>query len=232
MELPSDVLGWPRALSDQPQFERLNLSLEDAQRGDFYAGQRLRREMEGRCRTPEDFLRSLDQEVEIAPLDAMSLPRVAQLTQKTNQFNLTTRRYSEQQIAELAQRPGWKIHSLRVRDRFGDNGIVGVAITVQEGSTMSIDTFLLSCRVIGRGVETSLLSFLCDQAQKNGCRTVRGSLLPTKKNAPCRDFYSSHGFERVSDSETESVWEIQLAEDPVVATPDWIRVRALEEVTG
>jgi FkbH-like protein len=229
MELPPDVTLWPQLLRDQAVFERLTLSSEDARRGEYYALQRERSQAEATCKTPQDFLRSLEQEVEIAALDGMSLARVAQLTQKTNQFNVTTRRYSEQQMAELARRPGWRVYSMRVRDRFGDNGIVGVGILACEGQCGEIDTFLLSCRVIGRGVETALLSFLCEQVRKSGCRVVRGRFLPTRKNAPAREFFSSHGFQKISGDEDGSVWERNLAGGNGVQPPPWIRVVTLAE---
>jgi FkbH-like protein len=208
------------------------LSGEDAQRSDYYAAERQRRRAEASCTTPEDFLRSLEQQVEIAALDGMTLTRVAQLTQKTNQFNLTTRRYSEQQIVELSRRPGWRVYSLRVRDRFGDNGIVGVAIMLCAGAAAEIDTFLLSCRVIGRGVETSLLSFLCEQARKSGCGILRGSFLPTKKNAPAREFFPSHGSDKISADAGGSVWELNLAQGSGVAPPPYIRIQAPVEATA
>ena len=94
----------------------------------IYAAQRERVELERNVTSKEDFYRSLEQVADIAPVNAQTLARVAQLTQKTNQFNLTTRRYTEQQIAELAASPDWRVWSLRVKDRFGDNGLVGVAI--------------------------------------------------------------------------------------------------------
>ena len=105
--------------------------------------------------------------VEIAPLTAAMLPRAAQLTQKTNQFNLTTRRYSEEQLSRM-QPPEWGIFTLAAKDRFGDNGIVGVAILRLEGDVAEIDTLLLSCRVIGRTIETAFLAALAKLAGERG----------------------------------------------------------------
>jgi FkbH-like protein len=232
IDLPGEPSEWPQILRDQPVFERLTLSAEDAQRSEYYAAQRERGRMEAACQSPEDFLRSLDQQVEIAPVDGMSLARVAQLTQKTNQFNVTTRRYSEQQIAEIAGRPGWRVYSMRVRDRFGDNGIVGVAILCCENREAEVDTFLLSCRVIGRGVETALLAFLCEQGRKAGCDILRGRFLPTRKNVPAREFFASHGFEAVDEQDGGSLWQLRLDAGSGVRTPPWIRVTTLAEVTG
>src|SRR6185295_1366406 len=100
----------------------------------------------------EEFLWSLKMEAEIGTVDAETLPRISQLTNKTNQFNLTTRRYSEQQVKDMAADPNYGVYWLRLRDRFGDNGIIGVGISHLRGDAVEIDTFLLSCRVIGRGI--------------------------------------------------------------------------------
>jgi len=130
----------------------------------MYAAQRQRAGAEQSFQSKEDFFRFLEQEAELNPVSDLTLARVAQLTQKTNQFNLTTRRYTESQIAEMAKHPAWNIFSIRVRDRFGDHGIVGVAITHDQGDQCEVDTFLLSCRVIGRTIETALLAHIAKSA--------------------------------------------------------------------
>src|SRR5581483_10717921 len=140
---------------------------------------------------------------------------------KTNQFNLTTRRYTEQQIAQLAASPGWHCFSIRVRDRFGDNGLVGVAITHMDGNACEIDTLLMSCRVIGRTVETAFLSFLAAHARRSGASHLRGWFLPTKKNAPAADFYRSHGFTQAAVTGEGTLWEIDLASHRL-SCPEWI----------
>jgi len=133
IRLPEDPMGYAQAVRDCPWFERLALSEEDRQRGQYYAAQRERVEMERSATSKEDFYRGLDQVVEIAPVNAQTIARVSQLTQKTNQFNLTTRRYTEQQIAEMAAGPNWRVWTLRVKDRYADNGLVGVAIARVDG---------------------------------------------------------------------------------------------------
>ena len=197
IEMPSDPLGYAAALRDCPAFERLALSAEDQQRTAIYAEQQQRSQAEQNFQSKEDFYRFLEQEAEIDAVQPATLARIAQLTQKTNQFNLTTRRYTEQQIADLAADPQWQVMSIRVKDRFGDHGLVGVAITHDEGDACEIDTFLLSCRVIGRTVESALLSYLAEGASSRRRRRLSGWFLPTKKNVPARDFYQQHGFERL-----------------------------------
>lgn len=225
VELAEKPLEFARAVRSHPAFERLVLSDEDRDRPRYYARQREIADLESRVDTREDFLRSLEQEVEIVPLEAGNAARVAQLTQKTNQFNLTTRRYSEAEVRELASRAGWNVAAMRVRDRFQDNGLVGVAITADAGDVCRIDTFLLSCRVINRTVETALLAQLAGEARRRGQKRLEGWYLPTKKNVPCRDFYERHGFRRVEETAAGTRWEMELGEGEAVRCPEWIKVR-------
>jgi FkbH-like protein len=227
IDLPEDPLGYAAVVRDCPVFERLALSSEDQQRTAMYAEQRERAHAEQTFQNKEDFFRYLRQEAEVAPVNAATLARVAQLTQKTNQFNLTTRRYTEQQVAEMASRPGWQVLSLTVRDRFGDHGLVGVAITKEEGDSCEIDTFLLSCRVIGRSVETALLSHLAQLAASRNCGQLVGRFIPTRKNAPAREFYAQHGFQKVEDNHEGSVWRWSLQQN-TIAIPDWIRLKTTQ----
>lgn len=223
IDLPADPSGFATALRDSPVFERLTLSQEDRLRTALYATEQQRSRAEQDFTSKEDFFRSLEQEVEIATVEPATLARVSQLTQKTNQFNLTTRRYSEQQITEMASRPAWQVLSLRVRDRFGDHGLVGVAITHDDGSACEIDTFLLSCRVIGRTVETAFLSHLAEHARARGLKSLRGWFLPTKKNSPAKNFYAQHGFTQESANGDGSLWALDLQNN--IACPDWVKLR-------
>jgi FkbH-like protein len=232
VELPDDPMAYASAVRDFPAFERLALAEEDRQRNGYYAAECERAALKLRAATHEDFFRSLEQEAEVVPVDEFTLARVAQLTQKTNQFNLTTRRYTEQQIEDLARRPGWQVLSLRLRDRYADNGLVGVAITHDEAGVCRIETFLLSCRVIGRTVETALLAYLAEAARERGARSLQGRFVPSKKNAPAKDFYRAHGFSLISTTSSgdvsEELWGAELSGPaaPQLACPDWIRLNA------
>jgi FkbH-like protein len=222
IDLPADPMGYAAALQECPVFERLTLSSEDHARGRYYVDERQRKELQQGTASLEDFYRSLQMEAEIAEVDAGTLSRVAQLTQKTNQFNLTTSRYSEQQVSALAQDPAWRIYSLRVRDRFGDSGLVGVAMAHRENDAVEIDNLLLSCRVIGRTTETALLAHLAQSAVKQGARVLRGRYIPTKKNLPAKDFYPSHGFRLVEERGGMTTWEFELQHD-TISCPEWIK---------
>jgi FkbH-like protein len=231
VELPADAMQFARTIRESPVFERLTLSAEDQQRAAIYEAQRDRDRLQQSVASREDFLRSLDQEAEIAPATAATLPRIAQLTGKTNQFNLTTRRYSEEQIRDLVASGRAECFSMRVRDRFGDNGLVGVAIVRpggEDGDVCEIDTLLMSCRVIGRTIETAFLSFLAERARRQGARWLRGWFLPTRKNAPAKDFYASHGFAPVEETADGTLWRLELA-DGAVPCPEWVRLRVPQE---
>jgi len=224
IDLPGDPMSYAATVRACPVFERLVLSSEDRQRGEYYAAQRERVELEQSATSREDFYRSLEQEIDIAPATPATIARIAQLTQKTNQFNLTTRRYTDEEISRFAAAGDGQVLSIVVRDRYGDNGLVGVALTHDADDACEIDTFLLSCRVIARTVETAFLSYVTEQAKRRGCVAVRGWFRPTKKNAPCRDFYELHGFSRVAEDNGASLWELDLRQREPVPSPAWIRV--------
>ncbi|HET6247151.1 MAG TPA: HAD-IIIC family phosphatase [Tepidisphaeraceae bacterium] len=220
IHLAGEVGSYAGQLRQSPAFERLELTAEDQSRGKIYQGQRQRADLQKSAPSLEDFYRSLQMRATIEPITPGTLSRAAQLTQKTNQFNLTTRRYSEAQMAALAQGSGF---TLRLSDRFGDNGIVGVAILRGEGDVREIDTFLLSCRVIGRTVETAFLSALAGAAKKAGATRLAGWFVPTKKNAPAAGFYARHGFSQTAEKEGSTYWELDLTA-AIVAAPAWITV--------
>jgi FkbH-like protein len=218
-------MGYAAAVRDCPAFERLTLLEEDRQRARYYAEQRQRTELERQVGSVEDFYRSLNLQVDVQAVAPQTVARVAQLTQKTNQFNLTTRRYTEQQVTALLAQPGWRLFAVRVVDRFGDNGLVGAAFLHDAADGWEIDTFLLSCRVIGRTVETALLSALAEQARAAGVVRLSGWFLPTKKNTPARPFYEQHGFRLVRETAEGSLWSLDLEQEQPTC-PEWIQIAA------
>ena len=224
IDLPRDPSDYANIVRESPVFERLTLSPEDQQRTAFYATGRQQSQAAQSFASKEDFFRSLEQEADIAAVTSETLARVAQLTQKTNQFNLTTRRYTEQEIAEIAARPGWDVFCLRLRDRYGDHGLVGVAITQTTAESSEIDTFLLSCRVIGRTVETAFLSHLVQHAREARLKFVRGHFIPTRKNAPAKHFYEQHGFTLESSNGDGFQWILDL-QSTRIACPEWVNLR-------
>jgi len=192
--LPEDPVGFRDALAACDLFDTLTVSDEDRQRSDMYAAEQQRKAEESSSISVEDYLRGLNMEAAVARVDDGSVARVAQLTQKTNQFNLTTRRYTDQDIRRFAASPDHDVFAIRVRDRLGDSGLVGVAILRHDDAGSVLDTFLMSCRVLGRGVEDALLAACLQASARRGAREVIGEFIPTAKNARVADFYPSRGF--------------------------------------
>lgn len=155
----------------------------------------------------DDYLQSLNIALSIRPADKYTMSRLAQLTQKTNQFNLTTFRYTETDILSQVKN-GSYIYSLSVKDRFGDSGITGVCIIKFEGGIAIIDTFLMSCRILGKGIEKAFLLFCLQQLQQKGVNTVLAKYISTPKNSQVKDFFDKNGFVCLKDSLEEKVYKM------------------------
>jgi FkbH-like protein len=150
-----------------------------------------------------------------------TLARFAQLTQKTNQLNTTTKRYTESEVQTLADDPAWELFGIEIADKFGDNGIVGVVFLRRSAGTMEIDTFLLSCRVIGRTVERLMLSQICGMGVAAGCEKIAAWFLPTKKNEPAAKIFPNDGFTKVEETDSGCLWEFSLR-GKLIERPEWI----------
>ena len=142
----------------------------------------------------ESFLESLEIQITIEAANEFNIPRIAQMTQKTNQFNLTTKRYTDADVRTFLQN-GWKIWCISVADKFGDNGITGCIMV--NGNT--IDTFLLSCRILGKGIEMAFIKRILMELRNQGITEVKAKYLPTAKNAQVKDFYDHCGFPLVAE---------------------------------
>jgi FkbH-like protein len=222
IELPREPAAYAATVRRHPGFERLALSQEDEARGELYRVQKERVTAQRQFGTVEEFYESLRQEVVMALVDPAHEQRVAQLTQKTNQFNLTGRRYSEAEIHELARREGARVFEVSVRDRFGDNGIVGVIVFRYTAGVGVIETMLMSCRVIGRTVETAMMALLVRFGRQLSLQWIEGWFVPTAKNGPARDFYANHQFAQVEAGEAGTRWRLPV-ESCSLACPRWIR---------
>ena len=207
LEVPSDPAKFTSTLRSCRAFDRLSLTREDRQRGEMYRADAVRKELQKSAASLEDFLSSLQMTAIINMVDEFAFPRVLDLLHKTNQFNLTTRRHSATQLAAMIEDPNFDVFSLQVTDRFGDSGIVGVAIIQRKNRTAFIDSFLMSCRVIGRTIETAFLAFLVHQAKKHSLDVMVGEYIPTAKNTPAADLFKRHGFVE-SDS---GQWRLELS---------------------
>jgi FkbH-like protein len=198
VDLPQDSSLYTRTLMGLNDFNLLTITSEDIKRGQMYVQQRKRIELERTLASDlEDYLSQLGIRIKIKKADQFTIPRIAQLILKTNQFNLTTFRYQEEDVRRFSQDKNILIGCAQTEDKFGDNGITGAFIVRKNGpSEWTIDTFLLSCRVIGRGVEDAIMSFILNEAKGEGVTKIRCQYIPTKKNKPCEEFLPNCGFKR------------------------------------
>jgi len=220
--LPKDPALYGDVLRACGLFDSLSTSAEDRSRTGMYRAEKERKAVKARFAgaSLEDYLRFLGMEVTIRSADKLSVSRTAQLTQRTNQFNLTTIRYAESDIEQLCAADDAHVRCLRLRDRFGDMGLVGVAILKRAGERSVVDTFLLSCRVIGRRVEDAFLHDCLTLARRMGCKTAVGQYSPTAKNGQVADFYGKRGFDPAERSENMTKWVCPLDRD-LQAPPDF-----------
>ncbi len=156
-----------------------------------------------------DFIKSLDIRIDIIGANEFNTPRIAQMTQKTNQFNLTTHRYTEADINSFIEK-GDDVFCISVSDRFGDNGITGEIIVRKEGETAEIDTLLLSCRILGKEIEKAFVKSVLNILYDGGIRIVKAKYIQTQKNGQVADFYDKIGFTLTSSTDKEKEYELKL----------------------
>lgn len=194
-EVPDDPTFYPLALADGGYFEGLSVTEEDRERTGQYQGNRAREALKAAVTDLPSYLRSLEMQLVWKRFDTIGLQRIVQLINKSNQFNLTTRRYTEADVlAVMADDTAFGLQ-LRLTDRFGDNGIIAIIIgRLQDNKDLTIDTWLMSCRVLGRQVEPTTLNLIAQEAARLGARRLAGEYIPTKKNGMVKDHYARLGF--------------------------------------
>ncbi len=224
VDMPKNPRLYREMIENLNVFDVLSLTSEDMARGEMYVGKRKRTELEQSTTSIEDFLRTLELKVRINEVTDFDTPRVVQLIGKTNQFNLTTRRYTDAEVRELRKSKDAAVYSMAVHDKFGDEGVVGVAIVRKNDGDWWIDSFLMSCRVIGRSVETAFLAKIVADARKANATRIIGEYIPTKKNPPASDLYERHGFGMPTTSgDNVTTWVLDL-EEKTIDVPEWIEL--------
>jgi FkbH-like protein len=221
-ELPDDPALYARTLLAAGYFEAVTFSAEDRRRADTYRENALRVALKESATGIDDYLRSLNMTIAFRRFDAAGRSRIAQLISKSNQFNLTTRRYTEAQIAHIENDPAFFTLQIRLADVFGDNGMIAVVICARGKRAWQIDTWLMSCRVLGRMVEHAVLDEIVRNARLDGIARLIGNYLPTARNALVAEHYGRLGFtlvEQAADGATR--WELALdqylSRDPPIA---------------
>jgi FkbH-like protein len=210
-ELPDDAALYPRALAAAGYFEAVAFSDEDRKRAEYYQANAERTAALTATGDVEGYLASLGMVCSIGPVTAITRPRVAQLINKSNQFNLTTRRYSEGEVELLERNPDKHAIQIRLADRFGDNGIISVVIADRKGEFWEIDTWLMSCRVLGRRVEQAALAHLVAAARADGADGLVGRYIPSAKNRMVSDHFAKLGFELIQTGvDGDTTWKLDL----------------------
>ena len=223
VDVPEEPAEFVRILQSGLWFETVGLTKADRERAGQYTVERQRRELQQNFASLDDYLRSLEMTAEVRPIDEAEMPRVVQLLGKTNQFNLTTRRHTAEDVAKMLADPRSIGMTVRIRDKFGDHGLVAVMIGVPDAGdpdAVRVDTWLMSCRVIKRTAEEFTLARFLESAAGLGYRRVAGEYIPTPKNVLVADLYDRLGFRAVAaeadgDGRVRYVLDLTRAEPPV-----------------
>ncbi|MEQ1573522.1 MAG: HAD-IIIC family phosphatase [Vicinamibacterales bacterium] len=208
--LPEDPSGYVRALERSRLFEVSALTREDLGRTAAYRARQQTREVRAQITDVRSYLASLAMRAAIGPFEESSLERITQLINKTNQFNLTTPRVVLAEMRRLLVDPAAVTCSVRLRDRFADHGLISVMFGRIDSSRLTIDAWLMSCRVLGRGVERLLFNYLLELARTRGLREIAGVFRPTERNRPAKDLYQGLGFSRVATREGVEDWLLDV----------------------
>ena len=230
-EMPKDAIAYVSAIDGLEAFDFLKVSTEDKKRAEMYGNERKRKQARFKAGSLDEFLKDLEMTAQISPISRANIGRVVQLINKTNQFNLTVRRHNEADIKRLLDEGGVGA-CVRVSDRFGDNGLVGLSLALPDRlkeNRWTIDTFLLSCRVLGRGVEDLLLSVLSERvmkASKGADIELIGEYVSAKRNSQVSDFYGKHGFSPVEGEDDK--WRLNLGSE-TLDRPNYFEVEFLDE---
>lgn len=247
VEMPPDPALYASTLRALDVFESVALTEEDRRRAALYAEQRERQEFAATLGVEEtemgtqtgggatdlrSYLKGLEIVCTIAKLTEFAAPRVAQLIGKTNQFNVTTRRHTEANVRQMLAEPEkWGVWTIRVADKFGDSGLTGIAIARKGAEIWELDSFLLSCRVLGRGAEDALLLHVLQAARDAEAKTIRAVFLPTPKNAPADEFYAKQGLKPVpawpdaTNGGEATYYTLDTSEISGRSYPEWLTIR-------
>jgi FkbH-like protein len=222
---PSDYVA---QLADCRLFEPRSITSEDTERTNQYRSDAQRKNLAASVTDMDAYLTSLEMESTISEFLPVDVPRLSQLINKSNQFNLTTHRRSEAEVIAVMNDKNFAGFSVRLKDRFGDHGLISIVIGEKVGDTLRIDTWLMSCRVLKRGVEEEVLNELVRLAKWKNCTRLEGIFLPTPKNEMVRDFYGKMGFTLTAESETKREFELKLEDFQSAATKIKVIRRAYE----
>jgi FkbH-like protein len=205
-------------------FDSLTFSSEDKKRSDLYVQDNYRKRILKNATSFESYLNELGLEAEVGSPCSTDIQRISQLTQKTNQYNLTTHRYTEGDVERFLNSDDKEVLYLRLKDRISDLGLIGVAIIQYNGLVANIDSFMMSCRALGRGSEDVLMCTIFKRSKQRGCKKIVGTYIKTKKNTQVADFYEKQNFKLLENNGENTIWETSI-EGEIKEYPRWIAVK-------
>ena len=217
IELPKDPSSYAQILRNLNDFNILKITKDDVQRKIMYAQEQNRQKLESSTENLNEYLKKLDIKIKIKLDNEFSISRISQLILKTNQFNLTTKRYQEEEIKEFIEDKTMIVGCSEVDDKFGENGITNVFIIKTKSNEWIIDTFLLSCRIMGRGIEEGIIGKILEIAKDKGIEKITATFIPTEKNKPAENFLKNYGFEKEKEN-----WIFLLKNE--IKIPDYLEV--------
>lgn len=223
VDVPTDPALYVRALTDIPVFDVPSLTAEDRLRAQSYQAQVERREAETSAGSLDEFLPTLEMQADIGKWDSVTSQRITQLVGKTNQFNTTTLRLTEAELAALHEK-GLGVYWLRLADKYGDMGLIGVWIVTRAGDDAILHGLIMSCRTANRGIEQTMVAHAANVARAAGCKRLVGEFVPSAKNKPVVDLYSKLGFteEGTVDGVTKWIWDLS---NTTLTIPSYVRIR-------
>jgi FkbH-like protein len=232
-EMPKDPSYYTLELLNKGWFNTISLTKEDYSRKEKYQQIVKTESLRKSSNSIEDYLHALDIRVEIVQPSDFTIPRLTQLTQRTNQFNMTTQRLQEADVKAMIHNPKTPLFGFSATDKFGDNGIVGTVFieesTINNQKIWNINNFIMSCRVFSRGIETAVLNYLFTRAKFENVDKVVGYYIPSKKNHIVKDLYINYGFEAVNEQSSKLRFVYDLDEYKLKEVP-WIQLNSQEEV--
>jgi len=217
IELPKDPSIYAQILRDLNDFNTLKITNDDVQRKTMYKQEQNRQKLQSSTENLNEYLKKLDIKIKIKLDNEFSISRISQLILKTNQFNLTTKRYQEEEIKEFVEDKTMIVGCSEVDDKFGENGITNVFIIKTKPNEWIIDTFLLSCRIMGRGIEEGIIGKILEIAKNKGIKKITATFIPTEKNKPAENFLKNYGFKKEKEN-----WVFLLKNE--IKIPDYLEV--------
>ncbi|HXY34985.1 MAG TPA: HAD-IIIC family phosphatase [Planctomycetaceae bacterium] len=209
-DMPEDPSGYIAALARHRYFEMASFTREDSARVRYYSENSRRKELAASAPDLETFLTSLRMKMKVEPINDLNIERSTQLVNKSNQFNLTTRRYTLAEVRGLVESRDWQTRTFSLRDELGDNGLISVILLRKQGDALAIDTWIMSCRVLQRGVEQFARNEVVDLCRSEGCSRLLGTYIPTAKNSLVVDHYAKLGFSPAGSDGATTFWELRV----------------------